>query len=217
MPVLLQLDSSADATQSTSRALTKIFADTWRAAGPEFLVTYRDLHAEPLPHLADASLHWPPRLRRADADTPAAGELLQSTLLSELIASDVLLVGVPLYNYSMPSTLKAWLDNIHVPGVTASFDSKSQPMKGRPAVLLVSRGADYSPGGPSADWDHAVPPLQLVLGNSLGMAVSVVSTDLTLAEQVPAMAGLLDQSRAQLAAAQSETRQLAQTLAGSFG
>jgi FMN-dependent NADH-azoreductase len=137
---------------------------------------------------------------------------LQGVIIDELLAADVLLVGVPLYNYSVPSTLKAWIDRIHVPGVTAPFDTDSQPLAGRPAVIVESRGASYDPGTPTESWDHAVPVLELILGNSLGMSVTVISTSLTLAETVPAMAAQLERSRSEFAAAEAAAVELARKL-----
>lgn len=212
MPHLLHLDSSANPGNSRSRQITATFAEAWRNRGPEYTVTYRDLHASPLPHVADAALHWPERLRpaggegaggTAGADQAAfeAGEALQGELISELLAADVLLVGAPLYNYSLPSALKAWIDHIHVPGRTAPFDGQTQPLAGRPAVIVSSRGAAYDPGSPTEGWDHAIPVLQLILGTALGMNVEVITTSLTLAETVPALADQLDRSRAELSAA----------------
>jgi FMN-dependent NADH-azoreductase len=201
MPRLLHLDSSADVVNSRSRALTKAFADEWSSISPEHSVVYRDLHRDPLPHLEDASLHWPARLRGADAHPSPAAEALQQEILDELLSADVLLVGVPLYNYSLPSSLKAWVDRIHVPGVTAPFDVPSQPLAGRTAVIVESRGASYDPGSPSEGWDHAVPVLELILGKALGMSVTTVSTSLTLADTVPAMAEHLERSRAEFDAA----------------
>lgn len=212
MPNLLHLDSSADLRTSRSRSITAEFANAWTALGADHSVTRRDLHRNPLPHLADAHLHWPARLRPADAAPPAEAERQQQALIDELLAADVLLLGVPLYNYSVPSTLKAWIDNIHVPGLTAPFDSDTQPLEGRPAVIVTSRGASYDPGTPTTGRDHAVPALQLVLGSALGMSVSVITTSLTLAETVPALADQLDRSRAELAAAHREAAKLAEQL-----
>ena len=212
MPLLLHLDSSAALDNSRSRQITATFAGAWRDRGPEYTVIYRDLHASPLPHVADAALHWPPRLRPAGGEgaggTAGAGqeaftaaESLQNQLINELLAADVLLVGAPMYNYSVPSALKAWIDHIHVPGRTAPFDEQTQPLAGRPAVIVSSRGASYDAGSPTEGWDHAIPVLQLILGTALGMDVEVITTSLTLAETVPALAAQLDRSRAELAAA----------------
>jgi FMN-dependent NADH-azoreductase len=106
-----------------------------------------------------------------------------------------------MYNYSLPSALKAWIDHIHVPGLTSPFDRDTQPMAGRPAVVVASRGASYDPGSPTEGWDHGVPVLELVLGTALGMSVEVITADLTLAETVPALAPELERSRRELAGA----------------
>jgi FMN-dependent NADH-azoreductase len=207
VPHLLHLDSAASLKNSRSREITATFVDAWRARGPEYSLTYRDLHRDPLPHLADAVLHWPPRLRpegaaSADPATLAAAEALQDELVGELLGADVLLVGAPLYNYSVPSSLKTWIDHVHIPGRTAPFvGASTQPMAGRPAVVVSSRGASYDAGSPTEGWDHAVPMLELILGTALGMTVEVITTSLTLAETVPALAAQLDRSRAELAAA----------------
>jgi FMN-dependent NADH-azoreductase len=217
------LDSSASLDNSRSRQITATFAEAWRDRGPQYTVTYRDLHADPLPHLADAALHWPQRLRLAGAQgagrTAGAGQAafeaaqaLQDELIGELLAADVLLVGAPMYNYSVPSALKAWIDHIHVPGRTAPFDVATQPLAGRPAVIVSSSGGSYDAGSPTEGWDHAVPVLQLILGTALGMNVEVISTSLTLAETVPALAGQLDRSRAELSAAHEEAAAAARRL-----
>ena len=213
MPHLLHLDSSADPERSRSRAITATFAAAWREHGPDCTITYRDLARDPLPHLPDASLHWPPRLRPEGSTPPPAAEALQQELLAELTAADVLLIGAPLYNYSLPSTLKAWIDYIHVPGVTAPFDVPTQPLAGRPAVIVNSQGASYDAHTPTEGWDHAVPVLDLILGTSLGMTLTVITTSLTLAETVPALADQLDRSRAELARAHELAAETANRLA----
>ena len=219
MPHLLHLDSAATFKNSRSREITAAFAVAWRAAGPQYTVTHRDLHADPLPHLADAVLHWPPPLRPegaacADPAALAAAAALQDALVDELLAADVLLVGAPLYNYSLPSSLKTWIDHVHIPGRTAPFiDAPTQPLAGRPAVVASSRGASYDPGSPTEGWDHAVPVLELILGTALGMSVEVITTSLTLAETVPALAPQLDRSRAELAAALDAAASTARRLA----
>lgn len=214
MANLLHLDSSADPVRSRSRAIGRRFSEAWLAAHPGNSVTHRDLHRDPLPHLPDAALHWPPRLRPADANPPADAEALQASLIAELLAADVVLVGAPLYNYSMPSSLKAWIDYIHVPAVTAPFDVDTQPMAGRPAVIVSSRGASYDEGSPTEGWDHGVPPLKLILGSALGMDVAVLQTSLTLAEDVPALAEQIPRGQAELEAALTEAAELGARLGG---
>jgi FMN-dependent NADH-azoreductase len=219
VPHLLHLDSAAALKNSRSRDITATFADAWRSHGPDYTVTYRDLHRDPLPYLADAVLHWPPDLRpegaaAADPAALAAAEALQDELVGELLAADVLLVGAPLYNYSVPAPLKTWIDYVHIPARTAPFvGAPTQPLAGKPAVVVSSRGASYDAGSPTEGWDHAVPVLELILGTALGMRLEVITTSLTLAETVPALAPQLDRSRAELAAAHEAAAAAARRLA----
>lgn len=205
MPVLLQLDSSADLETSRTRRLTAAVADAWHDRGDDRTVVHRDLHREPLPHLRTPAQHWPERLRDGAA-VPAELEGLQRSIVDELLAADAVVIGAPMYNYSMPSTLKAWIDLIHVPGLTSPFDEQTRPLAGRPAVVVSARGAAYDEGTPTESWDHVTPPLRIVLGESLGMRVHVVTTSRTLSGRVPALGA--DRAAAELEAALRECRRL---------
>lgn len=210
MPQLLHIDSSTRSAASRSRRISGAFAAAWTSLGSDHGIVRRDLHLSPMPHLADAELHWPPRLRTPGSHPAAKAEELQEELLTELVAADVLLLGAPMYNYNVPSTVKAWIDHIHVPGVTAPFDTDTQPLAGRPAVIATSRGASYEPGSPTAD--HGTAALRLVLGDALGMQVHVISTDLTLADQVPALFDQRQHSDELLATAEAAAADLARLL-----
>ena len=192
--------------------MTNRFATAWTAAGPDRTVVRRDLHADPVPHLASSVLHWAPPLREPDETAPPAAEDLQQRLIDELLNADVVVLGAPMYNWSIPSTLKAWIDHIHVPGTTAPFGDGPQPLAGRPAVVVSSRGAGYGADTPNAGLDHEVPALRQVLGAALGMTVHVVVAELTLATRIPAMAPLIGDAAASLAAAHDELDRLAAVL-----
>ncbi|KQO65129.1 FMN-dependent NADH-azoreductase [Curtobacterium sp. Leaf261] len=213
MPNLLHLDSSADLAHSRSRALTAAFAEAWTARGPEYTVTRRDLHVDQLPHLEASALHWPESARQPGASIPDGAEALQQEVIDELLGADVLLVGSPLYNYTVASTLKAWIDRVHVPGVLAPAEPGDvQPLAGRPAVTVVSRGGSYDAGTPSEHWDHGSPVLQLILGTALGMDVHPVTTSLTLADVLPGLAEFSERSHDEFEAARAELVGLARTL-----
>jgi FMN-dependent NADH-azoreductase len=202
MPTLLHLDSSADLTTSRSRAITKAFADSWLAQGDDHTVVYRDLHRDQLPHLSNADLHFPRHLRPEGSSVDPAQEVLQNEIIAQLLAADVVLIGVPLYNYSLPSTLKAWVDYIHVPSVTAPFgDDTTQPMAGRSAILVSTRGGTYDHGTPSEFDDHAIPALQLILGGALGMRVETIVDTRTLSERFGAPADEVAKQHAEYDAA----------------
>lgn len=212
MPTLLHLDSSADLSGSVSRGLTARFAEAWLALSPAHGLVRRDLHADPLPHLPTNALHWAPRLRPAGQSVPADAEALQTALIEELLAADVVVIGAPMYNWSMPSTLKAWVDYIQVGGTTSSFDRPTQPLAGTPVVIVSTRGGQYGPGSGNEDADHEVPALVQALGVAMGMAVEVVIAELTLAPTVAAMAGLRAQAGASLAQAEAAIDVLAARL-----
>jgi FMN-dependent NADH-azoreductase len=209
MPTLLHLDSSADLLHSTSRSLTEHFADTWRARGAEYTAVRRDLHRDPLPHLPTNALHWAPRLRAAGEVADPRAEELQQALIAEVLAADALVIGAPMYQWTVPSTLKAWLDYLHVPGVTAPYDEPTLPFAGKPVVVVCSRGDRYGAGTPNAGLDFVTPVLTQVLGAALGMDVTFVVAELTLAQRIPAMGEFIAEHRTGLAKAQAELEALA--------
>lgn len=212
MPQLLHLDSSADLETSVSRSVTAHFSDVWHSLGADHSVIYRDLHRNQPPHLPTSALHWAPHLRTAHEVAPPEAERLQKELIDELVSADVVLVGAPMYNWSIPSTLKAWIDYIHVPGITVPFDAPTRPLEGKPVVVVSSRGNQYGPGTPDFGADHTVPQLQQVLGTALGMEVFVVTIDLTLASRVAALASLVPQAESSLSDARAAVTELATRL-----
>jgi FMN-dependent NADH-azoreductase len=207
MPHLLHVDSSADLATSRSRAITAAFADAWKARGDDYTITYRDLHRDPLPHFTTNEQHWTAADRLPGAQVPAEQDELTAAIHAEILAADVVVVGAPLYNYTVPSTLKVWLDQLHIPGALAG--EGSQPLAGRPAVVVSARGATYDAGSPTEGWDHGVPVLQIILGASLAMDVHVIQTSATLADRLPELAELKDRSVAEFEAAKAAARDLA--------
>ncbi|UED82932.1 FMN-dependent NADH-azoreductase [Streptomyces profundus] len=213
MSTLLHLDSSARGKASESRAITAAFASAFRTAHPDNVVLRRDLHTDPPPHLPEAGLHWAPGLREAGERPGWAAEEAQRRLVNELLAADVLLIGFPLYNYGLPSTLKAWLDHVHVPGWTAPSAISGAPLAGRPVVLATARGGEYGTRGVNRQRDHATPVMELVLGEEMGMSVTVIAANLTLANRTPALARHTERAARELRGALS----LAVELGGRLG
>lgn len=112
-----------------------------------------------------------------------------------------------MYNLSMPSVFKAWLDQVLVRGRTF----RPSPAAGRRAVLVSARGGTYGPGAPYHGFDYVVPTLEAVLGREelLGLDVSAVVPELTMAPHNPAMADLLPKHEASMADAHERARELA--------
>jgi FMN-dependent NADH-azoreductase len=133
---LLQIDSSILGTQSASRELTAAIVARWRAAHPGIEIRYLDLAAEPLPHLSAISL------AKGDVTEAARAE----RALQEFLAADVVVIGAPMYNFSIPSTLKAWIDRIAVAGRTFRYTAEGPVglAGGKQVIVATSRGGAYS-------------------------------------------------------------------------
>jgi FMN-dependent NADH-azoreductase len=209
MPTLLHLDSSADLTGSVSRRLTGRFAGGWAALGQP--VVRRDLVVDQPPHLPSHVLHWAPSLRGADESVDRRHDRYQEELVDELLAADVVLVGAPMYNWSVPSTMKAWIDWVHVPGLTApASPDHPAPLAGRPIVIASGRGLAYGPG--SGNVDHELAALDQLFAGSMQMTVYPVLAELTLAQRSDRLAAHSAQAAASLAAAEDEIDRLLSAL-----
>ncbi|MDT4992676.1 MAG: FMN-dependent NADH-azoreductase, partial [Actinoplanes sp.] len=157
MAHLLHIDSSITGERSVSRKLTARTRDVWRAAHPGGTVTYRDLGSSPVPHLdADTALA---RMVPPEQRTPAqaASWALTEQLVNEIKQADTILLGLPLYNFGAPSSVKAWVDHLIAPGLTIDPETKAGLLGGREFVVLASRGGGYGEGTPRHGWDHAQP------------------------------------------------------------
>ena len=212
MPTLLHIDTSLNGENSVSRAVAASFRESWEARHPGGTVTYRDLAAAPLPHL-DAAAYRAGYVP-ADQRTPEqrACFALREELVQELEQADAVLLGAPLYNYSVPSSLKVWLDHVIVVGRTTGVEQPTAA--GTPVTVVTSRGGSYRPGTPQAGNDFAVPYLQYVLGSTLSLKPEFIVPELTLARTVPAMAELIGLADASRDKAHEEARAKGRELAG---
>jgi FMN-dependent NADH-azoreductase len=169
---LLRIDSSprTDA-RSHSRRLTGKFVDVWRTHNPAGRVVWRDLRLDVPPHVDQAWIEA--AYVAADRRTPAMWRALTTSeaLIEELLAADEYVLGVPMYNFGLPSALKAWVDNVVRVGRTFSIvpddheDQSYQPLvpPGRPATVIVTSGVGgYEPGGPIWHMNHLEPHLRTI-------------------------------------------------------
>lgn len=189
MATLLHIDSSLAGPASSSRAVTDAFRAAWQEQHPEGTVIYRDLDAEPVPHLGvDAHLAG---FSDPAAHTPeqAAAFAGRVKLIEELEGADAILIGAPMYNFAIPSTLKAWLDNVILFGRTAGTETPSA--KGTPVTVVASRGGSYAPGTPREGMEYVQNYLTAVLRDTLALDLDFIVPELTMAPQNPAMADLI--------------------------
>ncbi|WP_285569811.1 NAD(P)H-dependent oxidoreductase [Streptomyces sp. NBC_01463] len=202
MATLLHLDSAVFPQGSASREVTAAFVQTWREQHPDGQVVYRDLAAEPLPHL--------------NAESVAAGveHPLRAELAAELAAADAVLIGAPMYNFTIPSTLKAWLDHVIIVGHNVGPES---PVAGTLITVVASRGGSYAAGTPREDAEFVQNYLEKLLTSMFAAEVDFIVPELTLAHTNPQMAELIplaDTSRAKaLTDAAEKAKALASRLA----
>jgi FMN-dependent NADH-azoreductase len=134
---ILHIDSSISGDHSVSRAISRSITERLTAADPGASVVRRDLVADPLPHLTFDSF----------AD---------SSVLDEFLAADTVVIGAPMYNFTLPTQLKTWLDRILVAGKTFRY-TESGPeglAGGRRVIIALSRGGFYGEGSPAAQLEH---------------------------------------------------------------
>jgi FMN-dependent NADH-azoreductase len=163
MTNILIVDSAATGDASVSRRLTGELEAILRESGPVRIVR-RDVGAVPVPHLtADTT----PAIRGAEPDSDSARDALalSDALIAELEAADLVVIGAPMYNFGMASTLKSWFDHVLRAGITFRY-SESGPeglLKGKKAIVIESRAGLYS-AGPAAAMDSQEPHLRTLLG-----------------------------------------------------
>ncbi|GHA74403.1 FMN-dependent NADH-azoreductase [Cognatilysobacter bugurensis] len=162
---ILHLDSSILADRSATRVLTAAAVARIRADSPTAVVEQRDLDAEPLPHLSGASL--------GGADSAAAAEAERA--LVQFLDADAVVIGAPMYNFGVPSTLKAWIDRIAVAGRTFRYTADGpQGLAGGKHVIVVTAAGGLHAGKPT---DFVEPYLRQVF-RFLGVdRVTVIRAD----------------------------------------
>jgi FMN-dependent NADH-azoreductase len=162
---LLHIDTSILGGNSVSREVSATIAERLSQAQPEVHVTYRDLAAAPLPHLSGDNLA---AVRGAVPESAALREdiVVSQKVLDEFLAADTVVIGAPMYNFTIPSQLKTWIDRILVAGKTFRYTAAGpQGLAGNKRVIIaISRGGFYGPGTPAAAAEHLETYLRTVFG-----------------------------------------------------
>ncbi|QQN61885.1 FMN-dependent NADH-azoreductase [Bradyrhizobium diazoefficiens] len=151
---LLHLDSSVLGPHSVSRQVSAAIVDRLRQATPSLDLVYRDLTQIPLAHLSGSHL-------AAAQGAPAPAELgpdlaASAAVLDEFLAADIVVIGAPMYNFTIPSQLKAWIDRVLVAGKTFKYGANGPEglAGGKRVIVAISRGGYYGPGTPAASLEH---------------------------------------------------------------
>lgn len=164
MTQILHLDSSARGERSHSRQMTRAFVETLKASHPDASVKYRDLGRNPVPFVdelwiaaaySDPSTHTP-ELQNAIQ--------LSNELIDELLASDIIVLGAPMYNLSIPAALKAYIDQVVRVGRTFTREYQGLALRKKMFVLSARGGGGYGPGEPMEAVNFHDPYLKTVFG-----------------------------------------------------
>jgi FMN-dependent NADH-azoreductase len=149
---LLHLDTSVLGDHSVSRQLARAIVARWRAEVPGLEVTYRDLDAEPIPHLGGRVLSGADEMERARGEAT----------LQQFLDSDAVVLGAPMYNFGIPSTLKAWIDRVAVNGRTFRYTANGpEGLAGGKRVVVATAAGGVHGGQPT---DFVEPYLRQVFG-----------------------------------------------------
>jgi len=192
---LLHIDSSILGDKGASREVSRAIVAQWQAADPSLEVSCLDLAANPLPHLSASSLA---RTNELDAARDAR-------VLADFQAADIVVIGAPMYNFSIPTQLKSWIDRVMVAGKTFRYTASGPEglAGGKRVVVAIARGGVYPQGSAG---EHVEPYLKFVFGfvgitdvafvRAEGLAISPES------RQIGVLAALaaIPPSRVQLAA-----------------
>ena len=164
---LLHIDSSILAANSVSRQLTQSIVAQWRRSHPGTVVDYLDLAVDGPSHLSADSLGFRMPANGADiTDTQRRENAISEDLVSRFLAADVVVVGAPLYNFTIPSQLKSWIDRIAQVGRTFTYTDKGPKglADGKTVVVASTRGGVYSTSEGGRAMEHQESYLQTMFG-----------------------------------------------------
>ncbi len=204
MSSLLVIEVSPGGEHSVSRAITGEYVTAWTAAHADGQVIVKDLATNPVPHLDAEAIfagYTPEESRSSGMVTKHA---YRHELIKEITSVDEIVISSPMWNWSIPSVLKAYIDQIIIPGTLDG--SGADGLKGKKVTVVVAQGGSYAEGAPRHGWDYETGYLKLVF-NALGATdVEIILAELTLAGVVPGMEALVPKKEASIAAANEAAR-----------
>ena len=163
---LLHVDSSILATSSVSRQLTAEVVEQWRKIHPDTVVEYLDLAVNAPNHFSADTLGIKTGIQAEPTQAQRLENAVSEQLVSQFLASDVIVVGAPLYNFSIPTQLKSWIDRLAQPGRTFSYSDKGPAglATGKTVIVASSRGGIYSASEGGQAMEHQESYLKVIFG-----------------------------------------------------
>ncbi len=177
MPTLLNIQSSPRGQNSLSRTLSQDFVTAWQAKHPEGKIVVRDLAETHLPYVGVPWITGVFLPTDQHTDEMRQALALSDALIAELFAADEILIGTPMYNFTVPANLKAWIDLVVRPRVTHSGPPDRKGLvTGKTCTLIIASGGVYDAGQPAAASDYESGYLRRVLG-----FIGITEVDVVLA------------------------------------
>jgi len=201
MTTLLHIEVSPMGDNSVSRQVSAEFLTAWASAHPDGTIVTRDLSVEPVPHLDGESIFAGYVPADSHAESMAAKHAYRHGLIEQISHVDEIVISTPMWNYSVPSVLKAYIDHVIMPG---TFDGTADGLAGKKVTFIIAQGGSYKPGTPREGWDFASGYLELFAKSLSATDISVILAELTLAGVVPGMDDLIGLKEASIAEAKNE-------------
>lgn len=198
MSTLVHIEVCPWAENSLSRSVSTEYVTSWNAAHLDGTVINRDLDKTPVPHL-DVEAISAGFMAETDRSEPMAAKWgARMYLIEEISSADGVLMSTPMWNWSVPSVLKAYIDNVIIPGV---FDESTATLAGKKVTFIVAQGGSYVDGTPKAGWDYASDYLRQIATAMGATDIEVITVEFGLAAVVPALEGFISHKEASIAAA----------------
>lgn len=197
MSDLLHIEVSPMGAHSISRSISKEFLETFKAEQPNAEIITRDLDVDPIPHLDGETItagFMPESARTASMQIKHD---YRASLAKEVNEAKHILVSTPMWNYTVPSVLKAWIDQIVITDVTL--------ITGK-VTIIISQGGSYAEGAPRAGWDWQTGYLKQVFTSIGASDVEIILSEFGLAGIVPALSRFIDNKNASIASAKEAAR-----------
>lgn len=204
MSYLLYISASPQGERSISRKLAGEFLTHYMAKNPNARIVERDLVKNPVPHLDGETIgaSYSP----AENHTPVMAQKLKERmdLINEIKGADEILISTPMWNWSVPSVLKAYIDQLVFPGQLGGGNANDSISA--KVTVLASQGGSYGPGSPKEGWDYLSGYLKSVFKQLGSKDVEVILSELQYAGRVPGMEHLVEKKESSFADAQVKTK-----------
>lgn len=199
---VLHITVSPSGENSYSRKLGNSFLETIKATQPNLAVRTRDLSTTPIDHLDGEGIFAGYVAPDQRSPGMVAKHQHRLDLIAEISGADAIVIDTPMWNWNVPSVLKAYIDQIVLPG---TFDSNTKSLAGKSVTALVATGGAYGEGSWHPEWDFLTSYLKTSFGILGSTDVEIIRTEYTLAGVVPAMESLIPQKEESYAKATAAT------------